>query len=76
MPEPDTVARLRCAAIARGANNQLEEVATAHLLHQRGIRWAPDFVVSAGGIIHAVAAELHHETTEQAAARVLGIGAT
>jgi glutamate dehydrogenase/leucine dehydrogenase len=73
---PDTVARLRCAAIAGPANNQLDEPTTADLLHHRGILWAPDFVVSAGGIIHAVAVELHHETTEQAAARVLGIGDT
>jgi leucine dehydrogenase len=73
---PDTVARLRCAAIAGPANNQLDEPATADLLHQRGILWAPDFVVSAGGIIHAVAVELHHETAQQAAARVLRIGDT
>jgi len=73
---PDTVARLRCAAIAGPANNQLDEPTTAELLHQRGILWAPDFVVSAGGVLHATAVELHHETTEQATARVLGIGDT
>jgi glutamate dehydrogenase/leucine dehydrogenase len=73
---PDTVGRLRCAAIAGPANNQLDEPATAGLLHRRGILWAPDYVVSAGGILHAVAVELHHETTEQAAARVAGIGDT
>jgi len=73
---PDTVARLRCAAIAGPANNQLDEPTTADVLHQRGILWAPDFVVSAGGIIQAVAVELHDETIEQAATRVLGIGDT
>jgi leucine dehydrogenase len=73
---PATVPQLRCAAIAGPANNQLDEPATADLLHQRGILWAPDFVVSAGGIIHATAIELHHETTEQATARVLRIGDT
>lgn len=72
----DTVPLLRCAAIAGPANNQLDEPATADLLHERGIAWAPDFVVSAGGVIHATAVELHHETTEQAAHRVLGIGDT
>ncbi|WP_330231310.1 hypothetical protein OHA40_01730 [Nocardia sp. NBC_00508] len=73
---PGTVSRLRCAAIAGPANNQLDEPDTADLLHQRGILWAPDFVVSAGGVIHATAIELHHETTEQATARVRGIGDT
>ncbi|MFS8478552.1 MAG: Glu/Leu/Phe/Val dehydrogenase dimerization domain-containing protein [Micromonosporaceae bacterium] len=70
---PASVPRLRCAAIVGPANNQLDGPATADLLHHRGILWAPDFVVSAGGIIHATAVELHHETTEQATARVVGI---
>lgn len=60
---PHTVPKLRCAAIAGPANNQLDTPATADLLHQRGILWAPDIVVSAGGIIHATAVELHHETS-------------
>ncbi|NYI04667.1 hypothetical protein [Allostreptomyces psammosilenae] len=33
-------------------------------------------MVSAGGVIHATAVELHGETSEQAAARVRGIGDT
>ncbi|MEO3743037.1 Glu/Leu/Phe/Val dehydrogenase dimerization domain-containing protein [Plantactinospora sp. B5E13] len=73
---PDTVPTLRCAAIAGPANNQLDTPATAELLHQRGILWAPDVVVSAGGIIHATAVELHHETSAQATARVRGIADT
>jgi leucine dehydrogenase len=73
---PDSVPQLRCTAIAGPANNQLDQPATADLLHRRGILWAPDFVVSAGGVIHATAVELHHETIEQATARVLRIGDT
>lgn len=73
---PDTVALLRCAAVAGPANNQLDDQATADLLQQRGILWAPDFVVSAGGVIHATAVELHHETARQAADRVARIGDT
>lgn len=73
---PETVARLRCKAIAGPANNQLDAPATADLLHQRGILWAPDFVVSAGGIIYATAVELHNHSPEQATTRVLGIGDT
>ena len=49
---------------------------TADLLHQHGILWAPDIIVSAGGIIHATAAELHRETSAQVTARVHGIADT
>jgi leucine dehydrogenase len=73
---PATVPLLRCLAVAGPANNQLDDPGTADLLHDRGIIWAPDFVVSAGGIIHATAIELHHETAAQALARVTEIGTT
>jgi glutamate dehydrogenase/leucine dehydrogenase len=73
---PETVPLLRCLAIAGPANNQLDDPATADLLHDRGIVWAPDFVVSAGGIIHATAIELLGETPDQALTRVTGIGDT
>lgn len=73
---PHTVPTLRCAAIVGPANNQLDAPATADLLHERGILWAPDAIVSAGGIIHATAVELRHETSAQATERVRGIGAT
>ncbi|MEU4216885.1 Glu/Leu/Phe/Val dehydrogenase dimerization domain-containing protein [Actinoplanes sp. NPDC026623] len=71
-----SVPTLRCAAIAGPANNQLDAPATAGLLSRHGVLWAPDVVVSAGGIIHATAVELHHETAAQAAARVHGIADT
>jgi glutamate dehydrogenase/leucine dehydrogenase len=73
---PGTVAGLRCAAVCGPANNQLDEPATARLLHDRGILWAPDFVVSAGGVIHATAVELRGETPAQATVRVRGIAGT
>jgi leucine dehydrogenase len=71
-----TVAELRCAAVAGPANNQLDEPATALLLHERGILWAPDYLVSAGGIIYATGIELRHETPTAANARVAGIAGT
>ncbi|WP_433718838.1 Glu/Leu/Phe/Val dehydrogenase dimerization domain-containing protein [Actinoplanes sp. CA-051413] len=71
-----TVARLRCAEICGPANNQLDRPATADLLHERGILWAPDFVVSAGGVIHATGVELRGETEAEATARVRGIAGT
>ncbi|HYN95194.1 MAG TPA: Glu/Leu/Phe/Val dehydrogenase dimerization domain-containing protein [Pilimelia sp.] len=70
---PVTVPLLRCAAVAGPANNQLDAPATADLLHRRGILWAPDFVVSAGGVIHATAVELGGRTGEEAARLVTGI---
>lgn len=45
----DTVPRLECAIVAGSANNQLEEPRHAEALHERGILWAPDFVVNGGG---------------------------
>ncbi|BCJ56078.1 leucine dehydrogenase [Actinoplanes sp. NBRC 14428] len=73
---PASVRTLRCAAIAGPANNQLATAETADLLQAHGILWAPDPVVSAGGIIHATAVELHQETTARATERIRGIAAT
>lgn len=73
---PRTVPLLRCAAIAGPANNQLDEPATARLLAARGILWAPDAVVSAGGVIHATGVELRRESGEQLTGRLAGIADT
>lgn len=72
-----TVPRLRCRAIAGAANNQLATDAVAGLLAMRGILWAPDFVVSAGGIVN-IAVELEPSGYDAAVARrrVRAIGAT
>jgi valine dehydrogenase (NAD+) len=48
----ETVARLQCAAVCGAANNQLLDDAAADALLARGIVYAPDFVVNAGGIIN------------------------
>jgi glutamate dehydrogenase/leucine dehydrogenase len=71
-----TVPELRCLAVAGPANNQLDEPATAGVMHRAKVLWAPDVVVSAGGIIYATAVELRHESAALATERVLGIGAT
>jgi leucine dehydrogenase len=72
----EVVPRLRCAAIAGPANNQLAEPAVAGLLHQRGIVWVPDYVAGAGGVIYALAVELDKETPRKALARVEAIAGT
>lgn len=46
---PDTIPRLRCSMVAGSANNQLESDEDAERLADRGILYAPDYVVNAGG---------------------------
>ncbi len=65
----DTIPLLRCAAVVGSANNQLAEEKDAERLADRGILYAPDFVVNAGGVIN-VADELRGYRNERAVARV------
>ncbi len=67
-----TIPQLRCTAIVGSANNQLHEDRHAHELAERGILYAPDFVVNSGGVIN-VAIELGGYDIERAAARIDGI---
>ena len=46
-----SIPRLRCRAIAGAANNQLVHARHAEALQRRGIVFAPDYVVNAGGVI-------------------------
>ena len=46
-----TVSKLRCRVVAGSANNQLAEPHVAELLRDRGILYAPDYVINAGGAI-------------------------
>ena len=55
-----TIPKLRCSIVAGGANNQLLDEKDGEELHRRGILYAPDYVINAGGIINA-AAELDGE---------------
>jgi leucine dehydrogenase len=48
----ETIPKLRCKAVAGCANNQLREARHADALKQRGILYAPDYVINAGGIIN------------------------
>jgi leucine dehydrogenase len=54
----DTLARLKVEIIAGGANNQLAEDRHGDLLEQRGLLYAPDYVINGGGVIN-VYGELH-----------------
>ena len=48
----DTIPKLRCKAVAGCANNQLLEPRHAEEMKSRGILYAPDYVINAGGIIN------------------------
>jgi len=50
----DTIPELQCAVVAGAANNQLAEDRHGLALAEAGILYAPDFVVSAGGIIQVI----------------------
>jgi leucine dehydrogenase len=47
-----SIAGLDVAIIAGGANNQMATPADAQRVHDRGILYAPDYVINAGGIIN------------------------
>ncbi|MBI4545762.1 MAG: hypothetical protein HY703_11245 [Gemmatimonadetes bacterium] len=69
-----SIPRLRCRVVAGSANNQLEDAGDAERLHERGILYAPDFVINAGGAIAHGALEVLGWSREQVEARVLQIG--
>ena len=56
-----TVGRLRCRAIAGSANNILTRPEIAHILQDRGILVAPDFVINSGALIQGAGFHLHGE---------------
>ncbi|WP_448663756.1 Glu/Leu/Phe/Val family dehydrogenase [Sphingomonas sp. CJ20] len=65
----DTVGKLKARLVCGAANNQLAEPADGDRLADRGILYAPDYVVNAGGIIN-VAAEYLGWSSDEAARRV------
>ena len=61
----DTIYQLKSKVIAGAANNQLaDEVEHGRILKERGIAYAPDFLINAGGIIN-VYAELENYSKEE-----------
>lgn len=52
----DTIYKLQAKIVAGAANNQLaDENKHGHMLQERGIVYAPDFLINAGGIINVYA---------------------
>jgi glutamate dehydrogenase/leucine dehydrogenase len=76
MLDAGSIPRLACRAIAGCANNQLAEPEDADRLYARGILYAPDYVVSAGGIIQLIGLEDEGWDETQLEERLAGIGDT
>ncbi|MDP9487124.1 MAG: leucine dehydrogenase [Actinomycetota bacterium] len=68
----ETLPDLKCAIVAGSANNVLAEGRHGEALAARGILYAPDYVINAGGLIN-VAAELEGYDEERARERVARI---
>lgn len=73
----ESVLRLGAPIVAGAANNQLAADDVAEMLAERGVLWAPDFVVNAGGIINiSVELEPGGYDPRRAGTLVRGIGDT
>lgn len=67
-----TIPRLKCKAVAGGANNQFSGPENVELLHNRGILYAPDYVINAGGAIGIPGIEALGWSKERAEKEVVG----
>ena len=65
----ETIPLLNTKIVAGAANNQLKLEKHGDLLHEKGILYAPDFVINAGGVIN-IADELSGYNRERAMKRV------
>jgi len=68
----DTLDALKVDIIAGSANNQLAEPRHGQALHEKGIVYAPDYVINAGGIC-SVYGELEGWTAERSMEKAGGI---
>ena len=61
----DTINRLKAKVIAGAANNQLQdEIKHGKMLKEKGIAYAPDFLINAGGIINVYAELVGYDKDE------------
>ena len=67
-----TVEGLRCGVVCGAANNQLASDALADRLSERGILYAPDYIVNGGGLMH-VYMEIRGYDEDEATGLALGI---
>lgn len=69
----ESIARLNTPIIAGGANNQLKTPEDGQRLHARGILYAPDYVINAGGIINVSTEYLNDGGPELVRSRIEAI---
>jgi glutamate dehydrogenase/leucine dehydrogenase len=69
----ETVSQLKAPIVAGCANNQLQTDEIANLLREKGILYAPDYVINSGGLISAIL-EMGIEDETKVLARVDAIG--
>ncbi len=66
---------LRCKIVAGSANNQLKDDTAGRILAERGILYAPDFIINAGGLITVANEYIYGEIDEERLKREIeGIG--
>jgi leucine dehydrogenase len=69
----ESIAALRVPVVAGGANNQLATPEDGARLHERGILYAPDYVINAGGIINVCTEYLGDGDASLVRSRIEGI---
>ena len=50
--DEESIPQLRASVVCGAANNQLATLSCGQILHERGILYAPDYLVNAGGVIN------------------------
>src|SRR4051794_8909373 len=69
-----TVDAFRCRVIAGAANNQLAVPELADRLHERGILYAPDYIINSGGVLHGAGRESLGWSEAQVEERLKALG--
>ena len=68
-----TLKRLKCEIIAGAANNQLDTTDTEKLIQEKGLLYAPDFVINAGGLISVFVESRGNYSTQEVSRRIQNI---
>ena len=69
----ETIPRIRAKVVAGAANNQLATADDGRRLTERGILYAPDYVINAGGVISVAYEYLGNSTEERVRSEVCRI---
>ena len=70
---PTTIPNFNCKAIAGAANNVILDLASGQALKDRGIYYAPDFIINGGGVINAAGEAAGNYNEEEVLKKVYNI---